>query len=292
MKLEEVKRTAVVGAGLMGSQIAEILSRVGGYEVKMVDINDELVRKGLQAMEDRLGRFFVDKGKMTAEEKKDIVGRIKGSTSIEEAVKDVDFVIEAVLENLSLKRDIFRKLDESTPPQAILASNTSSQNISEMALATKRLEKVVGTHFFNPVAMMRLVEVVRGAHTSDETVEVACGLARKLGKEVVVCRDTSYGFLANRAYRAMAGEAIQMVWERVASPGDIDKALKLGYNLPQGPLELFDFVGGWQLTASSEQDAMRELGPEKGHLHPLIRMMIRAGYSNIYDFWKDVLSKW
>ncbi len=291
MKLEEVKRTAVVGAGLMGSQIAEILSRVGGYEVKMVDTNDELVGKGFQAMEDRLERFFVDKGKMTAEEKKDIVGRIKGSTSIEEAVKDVDFVIEAVLENLSLKRDIFRKLDESTPPQAILASNTSYQNISEMALATKRPERVVGTHFFNPVAMMRLVEVVRGARTSDETVEVACGLARKLGKEVVVCWDTSYGFLANRAYRAMVEESIQMVWERVASPEDIDKALKLGYNLPQGPLELFDFVGGWQLIASSEQDAMRELGPEKGHLHPLIRMMIRAGYSNIYDFWKDMLSK-
>lgn len=147
MKLEEVKKTAVVGAGLMGSQIAEILSRVGGYEVKMVDTNDELVGKGFQAMADRLERFFVDKGKMTAEEKEDIVGRIKGSTSIEEAVKDVDFVIEAVLENLSLKRDIFRKLDESTPPQAILASNTSYQNISEMALATKRPERVVRNAF-------------------------------------------------------------------------------------------------------------------------------------------------
>ncbi len=134
--------------------------------------------------------------------------------------------------------------------------------------------------------------VVRGAHASNETVEVACALARKLGKEPVVCRDTSYGFLANRAYFAMANEAIQMVWEKVAPPEEIDRALKLGYNLPIGPLELMDSVGGWALQATSEQDAMRELGPEKGHLHPLVRMMIRAGYTRTYDFWREVLSKW
>lgn len=150
----------------------------------------------------------------------------------------------------------------------------------------------MGTHFFNPVATMKLVEVVRGARTSDETVEVACGLARRLEKEPVVCRDTSYGFLANRAYTALVNEALQMVWERVAPPEEIDRALKLGYNLPMGPLELIDFVGGWPITITSEQDAMRELGPEKGRLHPLVRMMARAGYTKIHDFWKDVLSKW
>lgn len=292
MKIEEVKKTAVIGAGTMGSQIAEILSRVGGYEVHMVDINDELVRKSFQAMEERLEHFFVSKGKLTAEEKKSIVGRIKGSTNMEAAVKDVDFVIEAVVENLAFKKEVFKKLDESAPPPAILASNTSFQNISEMASTTRRPERVVGTHFFNPVATMKLVEVVRGARTSDETVEVACGLARRLEKEPVVCRDTSYGFLANRAYTALVNEALQMVWERVAPPEEIDRALKLGYNLPMGPLELIDFVGGWPIIITSEQDAMRELGPAKGRLHPLVRMMARAGYTKIHDFWKDVLSKW
>lgn len=297
MKIEDIKMTAVIGAGLMGSQIAQILSHLGGYEVHMVDINDELVSKGFQAIEDRLEHFFVAKGKLTTKEKKDILDRIKGSTSTEEAVRDVDFVIEAVAENLALKKDIFKKLDESVPSHAILASNTSYQNISEMASVTNRPEKVVGTHFFNPVAMMRLVEVVRGARTSDETVEVACSLAHKLDKEPVVCRDTSYGFLANRAYMiGMMNEAIQMVWERVGSPENIDKALKLGYNLPMGPLELGDRIGSWALKVSAEQDSLRELGPEKGRLHPLIRAMVRAGYAGglgnkgIYDFWSEVLS--
>ena len=167
-----------------------------------------------------------------------------------------------------------------------------------MASATKRPGKVVGVHFFNPVAMTRLVEVVKGVHTSDETVEVTCGLARKLEKEPVVCRDTSFGFLANRAYASMWREVLQMVWERVASPEEIDKALKLGYNLPVGPLELGDMIGGWAVTASLEQDSIRELGPEKGCLHPLLRAMARAGYTGgpgkkgIYDFWREVLSKW
>jgi len=291
MKIQEIKKTIVIGAGGMGAQIADVLSRIGGYEVWMVDISDELVRKGFRSIEDRLERFFVAKGKLTPEEKKNIVNRIKGSTSIEEASKGADLVIEAVIEKMSLKKEVFKKLEESTPNHAILASNTSYLNISEMASATKRPEKVVGIHFFNPVAMMRLVEVVRGARTSNETIEVACDLAKRLGKEPVVCKDTSYGFLANRAYRALTDEAIQMVWERVASPEEIDKALKLGYNLPMGPLELIDMVGGWAIRASSEEDAIKEQGPEKGRLHPLVRAMVRAGYTKIYDYWKDVLSK-
>jgi 3-hydroxybutyryl-CoA dehydrogenase len=291
MKIQEIKRTTVIGAGGMGAQIADVLSRIGGYEVWMVDISDELVRKGFRSIEDRLERFFVAKSKLTPEEKKNIVNRIKGSTSIEEASKGADLVIEAVIEKMSLKKEIFKKLDGSAPSHAILASNTSYLNISEMASATKRPEKVVGIHFFNPVAVMQLVEVVRGGRTSNETIEVACDLAKRLGKEPVVCKDTSYGFLANRAYRAMIEEATQMVWERVASPEEIDKALKLGYNLPMGPLELADMVGGWSIRVSSEEDTLRELGPEKGRLHPLTRAMVRAEYTKIYDYWKDVLSK-
>jgi len=291
MKIGEIKKTTVIGAGTMGAQIAEVLSRMGGYEVGMVDINDDLVRKGFQSIDGRLERFFVSKGKLSAEDKKNIVNRIKGYTSIEEASKGTDLVIEAAVEKMALKKDIFKKLDESAPVHAILASNTSYLSISEMASATKRPEKVVGVHFFNPVAVMQLVEVVRGARTSNETIELACDLAKKLGKEPVVCRDTSYGFLANRAYRGMVDEAVQMVWERVASPEEIDKALKLGYNLPMGPLELADMVGGWSLRVSSEEDAIRELGSEKGRMHPLTRAMVRAGYMKIYDYWKDVLSK-
>jgi 3-hydroxybutyryl-CoA dehydrogenase len=291
MKASEMKKTTVIGAGTMGAQIAEVLSRMGGYEVNMVDINDDLVGKGLQSIDQRLDRFFVSKGKLTPEEKKNILNRIKGTTSLEEASKGTDLVIEAAVEKMALKKDIFKKLDESAPAHTILASNTSYLNISEMASATKRPEKVVGIHFFNPVAVMQLVEVVRGGRTANETIEMACDLAKKLGKEPVVCRDISYGFLANRAYRAMVEEATQMVWERVASPEEIDKALKLGYNLPLGPLELADMVGGWSIRVSSEEDAVRELGPEKGRLHPLTRAMVRAGYMKIYDYWKDVLSK-
>ena len=291
MKIGDIKKTTVIGAGTMGAQIAEVLSRMGGYEVGMVDINDDLVRKGFQLIDQRLERFFVSKGKITAEEKKMIMNRIKGYTSIEEAARGSDLVIEAVVEKMALKKEIFKKLDEGAPVHAILASNTSYLNVSEMASATKRPEKVVGIHFFNPVAVMQLVEVVRGGRTSAETIEVACDLAKKLGKEPVVCRDTSYGFLANRAYRAMIEETVQMVWERVASPEEIDKALKLGYNLPMGPLELGDMVGGWSIRASSEEDAIKELGSEKGRMHPLTRAMVRAGYSKIYDYWREVLSK-
>ncbi len=298
MKVEDIKKVAVIGAGTMGSQIAEILARLGSYETHMVDMSDELVSNGLRAIEERLERYFVSKGTLTVEEKKATLDRIRCSTSIEEAVKDVDFVIEVVVENLGVKKDVFKKLDASAPQHAILASNTSGLNITEMGEVTSRPDKVVGMHFFYPVAIMRLVEVVRGAHTSDEVVQFACDLSRKLGKEPVVCKDVSYGFLANRVYGRMTGEAVQMVWERVATPEDIDKAVKMGYNLPIGPLELADIIGVWGLSDWSEEDRIRELGPDKGRLHPLVRAMIRAGYrggkgkKGIYAFWNDVLSKW
>lgn len=292
MEIEKVKKVTVIGAGTMGSQIAEYLSNIGGYEVRMVDLNDELVNKGFQAIEERLERFFVSKGKLTPENKKNILSRIKGGTNIEEAVKNVDLVIEAVMENLKVKQEVFVEVDKNAPLHTILASNTSYQNISEIASVTKRPENVIGIHFFNPVAVMKLVEVVRGSRTSDETVKTTCLFIRKLGKEAVVCRDTSYGFLANRAYMAMVKETIQMVWERIASPEEIDKAIKLGYGLPMGPLELRDYIGGWRIGVTSEQDAIRELGPEKGRLHQLEKMMARSGYTKIYDFWREVLSKW
>ncbi|MDM8000229.1 MAG: 3-hydroxyacyl-CoA dehydrogenase family protein [Dehalococcoidia bacterium] len=290
MVARKINKAAVIGMGMMGSQLAEALA-VAKIEVAAVDATEGLLQNGLKAIGERLGRFLVSKGKMTQEEKAAAMERIRGFTSIEQAVKGVDFAIEAVPEKMSLKKEVFEKMDRHAPPDAVLASNTSFQNISEIASATKKPDRVVGMHFFNPINRMRLVEVVRGARTSQDTIDTACALVRELGKEPVVCKDTSYGFLANRAYTPMIMEAAQMVWERVAPPEEIDKALKLGYNLPMGPLEMVDFVGGWPIFVSSEQDAIRELGPEKGRLNPLVRAMSRAGYTKIYDYWRDVLSK-
>jgi len=297
MELENIKRIAVIGAGTMGSQIAMLLSRVGKYSVTMMDVDKEMLNSAFQRIRSDLKQYFVDKGKITQIQMEEIIARINGTTSITEAAKDADFIIEAVTENLEVKKKVFSELDKIARPDVIFASNTSGLSITEMASVTKRPNKVVGMHFFNPVAVMKLVEVVKGAFTSDATVNIVCALAKRLGKEPVVCLDVSYGFLANRAYSAMMREAVQMVWERVATPEDIDKALKLGYNLPVGPLELGDMVGSWAIWASSEPDRIRELGAEKGQLHPLVRWMVRAGYTGgpgkkgIYDFWREVLSK-
>lgn len=296
LKVNDIKKVVVIGAGLMGSQIAELMARLGQYRVTLVDVKEEFINKGLAGIDQRTEKFFVSKGKMTPEQKKELMGRIDGTIDIAQAAGGADFGVEAATENISLKKDLFRKLDQCVPPHAILASNTSYLSITEIASAMSRPDKVVGMHFFNPVAMMKLVEVVKGAKTSENTVGVTSSVARILQKEPVVCRD-SYGFLANRAYIALRMEAVQMVWERVASPEEIDKALKLGYNLPMGPLELADMGGSWGIYASSEEDRIRELG-EKGRLHPLIRLMVRAGYTGgtgkkgIYDFYREVLSKW
>ncbi len=295
MEVSDIKRVAIIGAGRMGSQIAGLFSRVGRYKVALWDLTDELLKRSVNSISSDLEKHFLKKGKISEEEYREILDRIKPTTDIARAVADADFVVEAVVENLDIKKDIFRKMDEAAPPHTILASNTSALNITEIGSLTRRRDKVVGMHFFNPVAVMKLVEVVRSPLTSDETVEVTCGLARRLGKEPVVCKDFSFGFIANRAYRAMRDEALQMVWERVAPPEDIDKALKLGYALPMGPLELGDLVGAWEILAASEESILKETGRR---IHPLVKLMVRAGYTGgpgkkgIYDFWKEVLSKW
>ena len=298
MELKDIKTIAVIGGGTMGSQISELLSYVGGYNVTQWSRTDETVKRGIDAIAERLKKFYVEKGKMTQDEMNQIMGRIKGTTSIEEAVKDADLVMESAMERMDIKKDLFQKFDTFAPARAILATNTSQMNITEIAAATKRPQSVIGMHFFNPVSKMKLVEVVKGTLTSPDVVKVVCDLAVKLGKETVICKDFSYGFIANRAYRALRWEALDMIRERVASPQDIDKALKLGYNFPMGPLELGDFSGAWGTYAVSEADAMKEFGPEKGKLHPLIRTMVRAGYTGgrhgkgIYAFWDEVAFKW
>ncbi|MFC1916623.1 3-hydroxyacyl-CoA dehydrogenase family protein [Chloroflexota bacterium] len=296
MGLENIKQLAVIGAGGMGSGIAELLSRIGGYQVTMADATDELVQRGLENQKRNLQKFFVDKGKISADEMAAIVGRIKLTTNIAEAASKADIVIEAVFENMELKKSIFKELDGAAPPQAILVSNTSYLSITEMASVTNRPDKVAGMHFFNPPAVMKLVEVVRAPLTSEDTSSTVYELVKKLEKEPVYCRDT-YGFLANRASLGDR-EAVELIWAHIASPEDIDKAIRLGYNRPMGPLELGDLTGMWNISVTGEEDAIKELGFEKGHVHPLVRMMVRAGYTGgpgkkgMYDFWRDVLSKW
>ena len=297
LKIGDVKKVTVIGAGLMGAQIGELKARLAKCQVTLVDIKDELVSKGLAGIDQRAEKFFVAKGKMTPEEKKELLSRIGGTTDLAKAAAASDFILEAATENIKIKKELFKKMDENAAAHTILATNTSYLSITEIASATNRPDRVVGMHFFNPVGVMKLVEVVKGAKASENTVAVTCELARLLQKDPVVCWDASYGFLANRAYFAMRMEAVQMVYERVALPEEIDKAMKLGYNLPMGPLELADMGGSWAIYASSEEDRIRELGSEKGRLHPLIRLMVRAGYTGgagkkgIYDFYKEVLSK-
>lgn len=300
MKLEDVKHIAIIGSGNMGSGIAELLSRVGGYTVTMCDTSEDLVKRAKDIQRNNLQKRFVDKERMTAEEMEAVLGRISTTTKIAEAAGKADFIIEAVFEDMNVKKPLFKQVDEAAPPQTIVVTNTSYLSVTELASQTKRPEKVAGMHFFNPPGVMKLVEVVRAALTAEDTTKVVFDLAVKLEKEPVYCRDT-YGFLANRAAVSSAflnNDAIELVWAHIAPPEDIDKAVKLGYNRPMGPLELGDLIGSWEHAVNLENENIREFGWGIGHVHPMIKMMVRAGYTGgigkkgIYDFWNDVLSKW
>ncbi len=235
-----IKTIGVVGAGTMGNGIAQVAAQAG-YNVIMNDIEDRFVQNGLKNIDKFLSKS-VEKGKMAADEKNAVMGRIKGTAKIED-MKDADLVVEVVLEVMDLKKKVFKQLDEITGKDAILATNTSSMSITEIAAATARPEKVVGMHFFNPVPLMRLVEVIRGIKTSDETIAATLELAKKLGKEPVEVKVDVPGFLANRLMIAVAIEAIKLYEQGIASKEDVDKAAKLGLNYPMGPFELMDLTG-------------------------------------------------
>jgi 3-hydroxybutyryl-CoA dehydrogenase len=236
----EIKTIGVLGAGVMGNGIAQVAAQAG-YNVVMRDIEERFVEGGIKNIDKFLAKT-VEKGKMTADDKAKIMGRIKGSTKMED-MKDADYVVEVVVEVMDVKKKVFAELDEITKPGVILSSNTSSMSLTEMATAVKRPDKVVGLHFFNPVPLMRLVEVIRGMRTSDETIAVSMDLARKLGKEPVEVKTDIPGFLVNRLMVPHFVEAIQLYEKGVASKEDIDKAAKLGLNYPMGPFELMDLTG-------------------------------------------------
>ncbi|MCX5807010.1 MAG: 3-hydroxyacyl-CoA dehydrogenase NAD-binding domain-containing protein [Proteobacteria bacterium] len=235
-----IKTIGVLGAGTMGNGIAQIAAQAG-YDVVLCDIEDKFVQNGLKNIDKFLSKS-VEKGKITADVKATIMGKIKGTTNIAD-MKDADFVVEAVLEEMDLKKKVFKQLDEITKKEAIITSNTSSMSITEIAKATSRPDKVAGMHFFNPVPLMRLVEVIRSYYASDETIATCMDLSRKLGKEPIEVKKDVPGFVVNRLMVPHLVEGICLLQEGVASKEDIDKAAKLGLNYPMGPLELIDLTG-------------------------------------------------
>ncbi len=270
----EIKVIGVLGAGTMGNGIAQV-SAQAGYNVIMRDIEDRFVEGGMKNIEKFLSKS-VEKGKMTEEQKKTIMGRIKGTTRMEDLM-DVDYVIEAVFEDLELKKTLFRQLDELTKSHVILTTNTSSMSVTEIAMATKRPAKVAGMHFFNPAPLMRLVEVIRGYETSDETVSVVMEMARKMGKEPVEVKKDTPGFIVNRLMIPHMIEAIRLYEEGIASKEDIDKAVKLGLNYPMGPFELMDLTG-IDIMLHVTEYLYKELNKESKWSAPLLlKSIIRAG---------------
>jgi len=235
-----IRCVAVIGVGAMGSGIAYVTA-VNGYDVTIMEPTRELLEKGLKRIRDNV-IVGVNKGKLTPKQAQEIMARIKNSTDIHEAVSSADLVVEAVFEEIKVKKDVFAKVDASAPAHAILASNTSSLSITEMASVTKRPTQVIGLHFFNPVPAMKLVEIVMGEKTSDETRRVVDEFARSLGKEPVTVKD-SPGFIVNRVLGPMLNEVAYILYEGRATPEDIDKAMVLGTNMPMGPLRLADYVG-------------------------------------------------
>lgn len=241
MTAEKLKKVAIVGSGAMGHGIAELLAMTG-YEVVMIDISDELLQKGKEKIKWSLDKF-VEKKRIRKEDADAALARISTTTSYEQAGKDIDLAIEAVPENMDLKRKVFSTLDSAAPPNAILASNTSTLSITEMGKATKRSDKVAGMHFFNPPIMMALIEVIKGDSTSQETVNTLAELAKKLGKTPIVVRRDVRGFIVNRVLGAVFNEAFWAYQRKEATMEGIDASVKYTGGFPMGWFELADFVG-------------------------------------------------
>lgn len=270
----EIRTVAIVGAGLMGSGIAEVAARAG-YQTLVREVDAELAERGRKNIQRSLDRA-VEKGRLTAEQRDETLERIRTTTDLDE-LRDADVVIEAITENLDLKNEIFRALDSVCGPETIFASNTSSLTIAEMAAATQRPDRMIGLHFFNPVPVMKLVEVIRTIATSEQTYRQALEFARSLGKEPIEAKDTS-GFIVNRLLVPYMLDAIRALESGLGSIADIDKGMVLGTGHPMGPFTLSDFVGNDTLLRIAEImfDEFREprFAPP-----PLLRRMITMGYA-------------
>jgi 3-hydroxybutyryl-CoA dehydrogenase len=268
----QIKKIGIVGCGLMGSGIAEISAKAG-YDVVVVEVTEEFLKKGISRIESSTQKA-VDKGKATAEERATALARIKGSTNMQD-LKDCQMVIEAVIEKMDEKKKVFATLESICSPETILASNTSSLSITEIASSTKNPDRVLGLHFFSPVPVMRLLEVIRSIMVRDDVVEAGVAFGAAVGKQTVVCKD-SPGFIVNQLYLPYSLVAIRQ-WERgLASMEDIDKAMTLGLNYPMGPFTLMDFVGlDIHYNACM---AIYEETKDPAYLPPLVlKKMVQAG---------------
>nr|WP_042534949.1 3-hydroxybutyryl-CoA dehydrogenase [Anoxybacillus ayderensis] len=269
----KMKKVMVVGAGQMGSGIAQVCA-TAGYDVILNDVNEGRVQWGLNNIKKSINKF-VEKGSLSEQQRDETMGRIRPSTNVRDG-SDVDIVIEAVVENMDVKTALFAQLDEITPPHAILATNTSSLPITEIAAATKRPEKVIGMHFMNPVPVMKLVEIIRGLATADEVYEAIEQMTKTLGKVPVEVNDFP-GFVSNRVLMPMINEAIYCLYEGVATKEAIDEVMKLGMNHPMGPLTLADFIG--LDTCLYIMEVLHDgLGDDKYRPCPLLRKYVKAGW--------------
>ncbi|BDG06537.1 3-hydroxybutyryl-CoA dehydrogenase [Anaeromyxobacter oryzae] len=268
-----IDRMAVIGAGQMGSGIAQVAAQAG-LSVVVADASADLARRSVEKLGATLGKL-VEKGKLGAADREAVLGRIRPAASLDDCA-GADLAIEAVVENEGVKKEIFRKLDAILPAHAILASNTSSISITALAAATRRPAQFVGMHFMNPPPVMQLIEIIRGLQTSDATYEAVVALAKRFGKTTVTSKD-SPGFIVNRILIPLLNEACFALQEGLASPEDIDTAVKLGLNHPMGPLTLADFVGLDTCLYIAEV-LHRELGDDKYRPAPLLRNYVAAGW--------------
>ncbi|MDS9472304.1 3-hydroxybutyryl-CoA dehydrogenase [Sporosarcina pasteurii] len=269
----EIKKVMVIGAGQMGGGIAQVCAQAG-YDVILNDIQEESFNKGLAVMTKNLARN-VERGRMSEDDKEAVLNRITMSLDLSDA-KNADIVIEAAVENMEIKRSIFAQLDEIAPAHTILATNTSSLPITEIAAATNRPEKVIGMHFMNPVPVMKLVEIIRGLATADEVYQAVEDMTNALSKVPVEVNDFP-GFVANRVLMPMINEAVYTLYEGVATKEAIDEVMKLGMNHPMGPLQLADFIG--LDTCLYIMETLHEgFGDSKYRPCPLLRKYVKAGW--------------